>query len=387
MKEADLLLDPFLNALSEEQFVTEPTRTRSRGRLLLIPAGAFFCGLVATVAFSRLQSAPMRAVYRQEVVTVRASESGLLVEVKQPYGSSVRPGDALAAFEVSEIAEQLKALKDEEKRVQSQLEVAIAEATIQHTLKKTEIEKERLDLRLRCADLLRSRLEVQTRINAVKENDGSGKNIARNANTISLTSAETFGMNRRLELADLTNHEEVLDAQIALCDDRIAELEKLQESLAKQINHSCHVETLTDELNQLRLRRSELESSPKTLTANSPAHGRVGIYRKQLGDYVAAGETIVEVFDAERPYLLMTVPISSVREFPVQSRVRVEIEGIKTRKPLEGCVTDVILDSERDADSATSPGASLATIRVSPVGRLWPLASPGMAAIIRPIPD
>src|SRR5690606_7650109 len=154
-------------------------------------------------------------------------------------------------------------------------------------------------------------------------------------------SAESQGLLRRLGIADADNHTEVLNTQITLCEERLAELDRLKSELPEQIERSFGVDRIRDDLEAIEQRLESAKADDAKFSPKSPAFGRVGVYRRSEGEFVSAGETLVEIFDSERPYVLVTVPVSKLVELTSGRRVRVEFEGIRTRKPLEGVVAEV----------------------------------------------
>ncbi len=362
-------------------------RKRRSAAYILIPASAFVLGVAGAAVVSRSKSEPYHGVYRQEVVSVSAESSGRIASLDSPHGVEVRPGDPLMTIENGNSAAKLKTLANDRARLQRDLDEATAKAAVELAIRNDSVEKERLETRLRYADLLRTRLDVQLRRKALETGEDAGDSIAGNAaGTVMLASTQPRGSFRRLELADVANHEEVLNTQIALCEDRLAELDRLQSSLRESIERAHRIGGIKGELAAVTSELSALENAADSYKIASPAYGRVGVYRRHVGDFASAGETLVEVFDAERPYVLLTIPVADMAELAAGRHVRVAFEGIKTRKPLEGVVAEVISDAERDADIAAGPGAATAKVRVTPVGRLWPTPPAGATAFVQPLP-
>jgi multidrug resistance efflux pump len=363
-----------------------PAKCRKRVALLLIPATAFLCGIAATIFVAKSKQSPIRGVYRQEVVAVVAKTSGVILSIDRPHGQEVRPGDPLVALKDGEIAVQLEAATVAGDRVQRELEDSKGKAEIELATRSDDLDRQRLETRLRYADLLRTRLDVQLRRKALQSGERLGERIAAtNDIGLTLTSVEAPGRMRQLTLADLANHEEVLDTQITLCEDRLAELDHLAAELPGTVNRAFRIDFLQAELEAATAERDRLESMEASRQLVSPAYGRVGVYRRQPGDLVSEGETLVEIHDAERPYVLATISLSQLGDFSIGRHVRVAFEGSPTRKPLEGVVANVISDAERSADAATAPGAAMAQIRITPIGRLWPTPPAGATALVQPL--
>jgi len=364
----------------------QPASDRKRAAFVLIPATAFLCGIAGTVLVANSKQTPVSGVYRQEVVPVVATTSGLVLSIERPHGEEVRPGDSLITLQDSEIAVRLETSETALQRLQTELEEAKAKAAIEIATRKDDLNRQRLETRLRYADLLRNRLDVQLRRKALQSGESIGDSIASSDIGLTLTSVEAPGKMRQLTLADLANHEEVLDTQIALCEDRLAELDLQTTELPSTIDRVFRVASLTSELETVIAEQDRLNAVEPSCELTSPAYGRVGVYRRQPGEYVSKGESLVEIYDSERPYVLASISLAQMSDFTIGRRVRVAFEGTPTRKPLEGIVSDVISDAERNADAAASPGAAMARVRITPVGRLWPTPPAGATALVHLLP-
>jgi multidrug resistance efflux pump len=360
-----------------------PACKRRSVAYLLIPATAFVLGIAGAVIVAKSSSDPYRGVYRQEVVPVVAEMSGRVLKFERTHGAEVRPGDPLVSIENGTNATTLKSLEADRERLRRELADATAKATLERTLRLDGVEKERLETQLRYAELLRTRLDVQLRRKALETGEDVNPSVA-SASTgdVTLASIQTRSSFRQLELADVANHEEVLNTQITLCEDRLAELDRLKAALPASIESSLRIDAMRAELATVSARCDELQNAAESFTIGSPAYGRVGVFRKRPGDFVSAGETMVEVFDAERPYVLVSLPVSGPCELAIGQHVRVAFQGLATRKPLEGVVADVVSDAERTADVAAGPGAATACVRITPVGRLWPTPPAGATAYV-----
>lgn len=363
----------------------QPGKCR-RAAAVLIPATAFLCGIAGAVIVANSKQSPVQGVYRQEIVAVVAKTSGVIQSIDRPHGLDVRPGDPLVTLKDSEIAARREASEAEGDRLQRALEEAKAKAAIELAMRIDDLDRQRLETRLRYADLLRTRLDVQLRRKALENGEQLDEPIAASEIGLTLTSVEAPGRMRQLALADLANHEEVLDTQVALCEDRLAELDRLTAALPTTVNRVCRIESLQAELEAAIAEQDQLEKTEASCQVVSPAYGRIGVYRRQPGDLVSEGETLVEIHDSERPYVLATISLAQLSDFAVGRHVRVAFEGTPTRKPLEGVVADVISDAEVSADAATAPGAAMAQVRITPVGRLWPTPPAGATTLVQPLP-
>lgn len=361
---------------------TAPKRRKGRWALVVIPGVAFALGLGAAIGAAKTRGEPFRGVCRQEAVAVVAVRSGKLLSIDAAHGTEVVPGRRLAMIEDAGVAARVASLTNERDRLARELDVATRKASAELTLRVASLEKDRLETRLRYADLLRARLDVQVRRKALEQGGEIGP-VAGGRTAVWPVSAQSSAVERRLNLADALNHEEVLGTQVALCEDRLAELERSIAELPAQLDRAFEVDRLRSDLAAVEGRLKEAEQAETGAEIVSPAHGRVGVYRKKPGDAVVAGETVVQVFDAERTFVLLTVGLKEAARLAPGTRVGVEFEGVETKKPLFGTVAEVASEAEIEADAATTPGTLSARVRIAPAGRLWPVVPPGTTALVR----
>lgn len=363
--------------------MSERAQKSRGGTRLVILGAALACGILAAVATARSRHDPYVGVYRQAAVGVVADRSGTITELVKRHGDLVHPGDPIAQVSMTPPADSLSALAQRRQEIKRELESASDQATVKLALQGERVGDEQLDIQLRQADLLRARLKVRTLQQALRdEAQGTAKIVATAAGTDSQTSIRRERTSLRLKMADAINREQVLDTQIQLCEDRLAALTKFEKNLPQKIRDSLGIDRLEQELAETM---AELKSSQTTQSARhvtSPAHGRIGIWRAAKGDHVSSGQTLVEIFDVQRPFILLRVPVSELLELTVGREVRVTFDGITTKKPLHGTISEVRSEAECRADSARVPGATQATVRVTPTGRLWPTPPPGATAKI-----
>ena len=365
---------------AKRDIVTE-ARTRRCWTFVLILGIAFSGGLIAAIATARIRPEPYRGVYRQAAIEVVATQSGRITALNRDQGVLVRPGESIATIACSTAQESLAELERREQELKLALEAARDRAAMELALQNERIEDERLETRLRYADLLRERLNVQTRKQALEHKTRESSAIVATAGRSQASGLPaTDRMSLRLEIAEAINHGDVLQTQIQLCEDRLSKLDTLQSSLANTIEGSFGVARLKAELASIAARRKAASTGESAVEITSPAYGRIGVWRSEVGDQIIAGQTLVEIFDAERPFVFLRVPVSELLELTVGRKVRVEFAGISTKKALAGVVEEIRSEAELDADSARAPGASEAIVRIAPTGRLWPTPPPGTTA-------
>lgn len=363
--------------------MSERTQKSRGGILVLILGAALACGLLAAVATARSQTDPYKGVYRQTAVAVVVAKSGTISELIKAHGDRVHPGESIAKLSVAPPASSLAALSRRRQELEDAVEAASDRVAVKLALQNQRLGDERLELRLRQADLLRARLKVRTRQQALQDQArGSAQVVATAASSDAAGSIPQERTSLRLQMADAINREQVLDTQIQLCEDRLAALVVFDKELPAKIRDSLGVARLEQELASAAAEIKAAKARELTQPITSPAHGRVGIWRAAAGDHISAGQTLVEIFDVQRPFILMRVPVSELLVLTAGRKVRVSFDGVTTKKPLHGTISQIKSEAECRADSARVAGATQATVRITPIGRLWPVLPPGTTARI-----
>ncbi len=361
--------------------MTEQPQTKREWKWVLILGAAFLAGLATTYATATGRAQPYQGVFRLEVVAVAAPVSGILTSLDRPHGESVRPEEVVAHLERIGAERELTELEHRAAGLQQKLATAEDQLAMSLILQNEKIETDRLETQLRYADLLRSRLDLEIRQKALRDRQPTGPSVITTSNGPAADRvAEDPLTSYRLELAESVNQYEVLQAQIQLCEDRLAGLEALQKRLPETLSNSLGIARMKSEHAELEKRQAELKSIQQTSPVLSPAHGQVGIWRCEAGEYVAEGQTVVEIFDSQRPYVLLDVPVSELLDLTIGRKVRVEFEGVSTERSLSGVVSRISSEAERNAEAAAAPGAVTASIAITPIERLWPIPPIGTTA-------
>ena len=369
-----------------ERDETDAGRDRSRAARFLLPAAAFAVGLGAACLLAGARAEPWPAVYRQEAVAVVAARGGVVAAIDRPHGAEVRPGETLATLDDRSPA-RLERLRDAVAVAREAHDRGVAHAALETSQRSAPLERDRLDARLRYADLLRRRFDDDLRRHAAADAlrpigfDAAARDDVSLHDDGSLH--EDGSLRGRLDAAGVENDRDVLGTQVALCEERLAELDRLLAEVPVQVARSAGLDRLRDDLAAAEARLATAAQTPAAAVV-SPAFGRVGVFRRQVGDAVAAGETLVEVFDAERPFLLLTVPVAESAAFRTGRRVTVAFPQVESRKPFAGVVGEAASEAETDSATAVVPGAVTVRVRIAPAGRLWPVLPPGATALVTP---
>ena len=349
---------------------------------------------------------PFQGVYREQTVAISATDGLQLEEIALAPGSSVEPGSVLARTSSINHATRTQVLRERHAQLASDLQVAEARAAVETRWRTEELARQELDLQLRYAELLRQRLDLQVRRASLRQDSaalvppiaqaqfGALQTVGTSDVAVgeqgegprmlpALASSDDAAARR--QMAEQMNEEEVLATQLALCEDRLQSLATSKSSLNSEIAASLGIERLTLELSNVAAQLNALEMAPALRELSSQVHGRVGIYRHAVGDRLLPGETLVEVFDNQRPYVLLSVDLRQASRLNVGQQVELRFDQVEERKPFFGVVAQAVAASEQYSDTAGAENSVNVEIHLTPVGRLWPTVLPGTRVTVRPV--
>lgn len=161
---------------------------------------------------------------------------------------------------------------------------------------------------------------------------------------------------------------ETLATQLTLCEQQLERLKKLEEDLPGKIRLSAGVELAETRLTRVREELAALEQQCESLTISSPAHGVVGAVHRQPGDLVQPGDTVLELFDDDRRYLIASIPSSAVARLRPGTKLNLIFPAKQKRIGLVATIPPQAM-SEDETELAED---SQVAVKIEPAGKLWP---------------
>jgi multidrug resistance efflux pump len=361
-------------ALEHPRVSRSPSSSRGpRGLWLLLPvtvlaslAGMGTVALLQSVRYERfpghLQAAGM---------TLTAPRDARLATIVVDAGRTVACGTPV--FELvdekldTEIEQQqglVAALDKEVSQVEAKLAVEIQE-------RRRVLHQEVFETKLKSAAFLRQKFTSEVEQLAWKQVvEDTDEGAAKSA---SLVRATGFSSNDReaeriaalLKQEAANNALEVSTAQAEICDQRLAELTAIERDLPEQLRKSMGLEVLAQRQAEAKTRLERLATRKAELSVPAPATGTVGVYQVQAGDHVPAHGAIVQIFDEDRPHVVVDVPSDRIAEFQPGKTLRLVFPG---DREASGKIEAIPPQTSRvDAE-----GRAVVSVLVVPRGKIWP---------------
>lgn len=178
------------------------------------------------------------------------------------------------------------------------------------------------------------------------------------------------------------NKVETSETQVILCEERLAFLKKQLEGAAAQINEAFGVNVIQTRITAAQAALTQIDAETPTLTLTATKHGTVGVFAKSAGEMVNSQDVIVELFDAEQPYIFAEIPTSALTQFPAGKEVELQFPGDIVRR---GTI------SELPPQAAPLPGprerladnCGQMRLQILPAGKVWPQVPFGTRVEVR----
>lgn len=323
--------------------------------------------------------------------TITAGRQARITRLLVKPGQVVAPGTALltlqdASLEVARIQQQqaIAALEAELHQAQARASVEIADrkAKLEAELFETQIklaafEEKRFDQRMALFASENRVMLAQAEERLAQVQIAAAGEMKLPFEPLTVSDARQNKPHKRDFLFELQEREttrnklETSEAQVDLCEDRLEMLKKQLEGVAAQINEAFGVNVIQTRLTSAQASLAKLDAEAPTLTVTASKHGTVGIFNKAAGELIGPRDTIVELFDADQPYVLAEVPTSKLLQFSVGADVNLLFPGNVRR-------IGTISELPPQAASLPGPGERLADrggllrIQILPKGKVWP---------------
>jgi multidrug resistance efflux pump len=366
----------------EEPDVASPARLpASPRRALLFGLCALATGWCVTHWLNGRNELMLRGVIAVPTTVVTAPLDGRLIELNAAEYDVVHGGGSLALIENDQLASQIETQRQRVVQLQDELTVAEARTDIDLAWRQKDLQAEIHSTQIESTNLLKQKLMRDVERLAWNDFQRGGDSPIQLTSTeelfLTLQAPQFRSEEQQLRAAlkeeASRNAAEVLDAQITLCDQRLAELRQLSARLPNKVKQAAGLERARNTLQAAEQELTRLEMQPQRVTLSAPSFGVVGVFRQAVGTSVVRGATIVELLDLDRPFLIVKVPSVQLHRFAPGVEVTIQFPGDVKRS---GRVTSI---PPQTYTETTSPDDAPIAVRIDPTGKLWPRVPVGSA--------
>ncbi len=333
---------------------------------------ALIAGVLAIRFADRGPSAQHRGRITARIIPLNAEREGRLARLLVAEGAPIRIGDPIVTLSDMSPDGKRERLEQDLAQLKADLDRALAQADLDLEWRIKDVNAEIFTARLQSAELLeekyRHEIEKVALADILTSNSTAlwmPKDSVFDAVVMQDSENQQGRLSTVLRVEAAANSADVCSAQVEMCDEQVATLEALRDSLPERVRRSVGVDVVE---RQIQLAEDELErltTERGEVTIVSPVIGQAGIFLRHPGDFVRVGDRIVEIFDDVHRFVVVEVPSSDVGPFKVGQEFPLTFPGDVQRL---GRVSRVA----PQAIASASADETSVRVHLEPVGLLWP---------------
>ena len=356
-------------------------------RAFVLSLAALGCGIGFIDWIESSQQSSLAGYLQAEITTVSTDRAARIEQVLVSEGDAVVVGQPLLILVDEGLQNAWNDKKHEVATLRAEWEQARAQAELELAWRMKQLDRDTLDTELKATQFLKEQYFHQV-------SEFAWQDVLRDDRALSSvgTEPEFFGslvldrpwpteqrIDVMLKKEASRNASEVYATQIALCEDQLVELERLKTELPATIRQSMGVNVVESRLQRATEELRRLEQERDQLTVSASAYGIVGVFHRRVGDRVSPGEPIVQLLDEDRRFLTVPAPSSEIPRFAPGTEVAIRFPGGERRS---GSVQSLPPQTDTPSSPQQSPSERevLLTVRINPLGELWPTLPIGTAA-------
>ncbi|QDT66155.1 HlyD family secretion protein [Calycomorphotria hydatis] len=369
--------------MSHDPFAEQPTSWFHRpGGLLLIAAAGIFCITFTMLCIQQDQTDSYAAMLQAETRTISAPTSGRLISIKCDPQDIVKPNDVIAVIECTELVHQIRREEEKLKAMKADYDTAQANAAMNLTWRLKQVDHELHLLQMELAELYRRQLNTRLREQALL----TGQSIAEldplppNAIFQAAWPKDKVGRHVIELLSETTveNQREVIDTQVQLMEDRIADLETLKNKLPEEVRWAAGLELLEQDIIEQAGKIDSLNARHPQQKVLACCHGELTSLCKEPNTLITAEETIGEIVDQEQRSLLTMLPTHMAGELHLGASMLITFSGYEQEE-----FTGEVVHIKLPTTSPETARNAKAAVTIVPNNREWPTLPIGSAATVR----
>lgn len=350
----------------------------SAGRTMVFASFALISSLGLTGWMNRAATESFTGSVQVPHSIVASSRDGHISKILVEEGQALAVNAPVALLSDADLEKRLADQKRNVAHLKLDLEKSLAAAEVDLSWRLKELDSEILQTRLKAAELLRGRFSEELGDVAWKDflDDYDSASGTPRRDRIFQTVFVGSGLPDETRIRALLRQEEARNAaeafaaQLELCETRLDELQKLKRTLPAEIRRAAGVQVATARLTEAEAQLELLETDRERLTLRSASFGKVGVFRKQAGDKVSAGETIVQLLDTDQRFVVVDLPSHRVAGLAAGTEVALKFPGGEKRKGRVRRIPVQTASGNGDSTGGNSP--ALVPVQIDPADKLWP---------------
>ncbi len=359
-----------------------PERPASLFRTLSMTTAALVLSVVLTGSVARQGGVKFTGVLKAEVAKLAAPADGIVEWMDVKPGQIVLPGTELFIIRDTNLEQRIRKAELTLDGFRIDLAAAAARAELELHQRTATLDTEAFDTELTLTTLLQQRFQHDFESTALGDYLDLFDALA--STEIPPINLKLLAMPDRtqdydrlramIERSEVENSLEALQTRIDLCEARLEGLRGTINGLPTRIEAAHRIPVIQASIDSTTSELEELKSLEAERAVNSPIYGMAGVLRVQELEAVSKGDLLVEIFDRDREFVTVNLPMSVVANLAANQEVTLHFPNDEERHGKIDSIPPQLLSQQNGANTeATYP------VKVLSTGKPWPTLPIGSA--------
>lgn len=361
---------------------SDPDRPASLLRALSMTTAALVLSVVVTGMVAQRDESRFTGVLNAEVSRLSAPADGIVEWMDVKPGQIVLPGTELFIIRDTQLDERIRKARLTLDGFRIDLAAAAARAELEIQQRTTTLDSEAFDTELTLTGLLQQQFQHDFESTALGDYIDLFDSLASteippvNLKLLAMPdkSQDFDRLRAMIERSEVENSLEALQTRIDLCEARLKELRDAIGALPTRVEAAHRIPVIQASIDSTTAQLQELQSLEAERTVNSPIYGMAGVLRVQELEAVSEGDLLVEIFDRDREFVSVSLPMSLVATLEAGQEVTLHFPNDEERHGrIDSIPPQLMAEQSGPASEATFP------VKVLSVGKPWPTLPIGSA--------
>jgi multidrug efflux pump subunit AcrA (membrane-fusion protein) len=343
---------------------------------------ALVLSVVVTGSVARENGTKFIGVLKAEVSRLSAPADGIVEWMEVKPGQIVLPGTKLFIIRDTQLEERIRKAELTLDGFRIDLAAAAARAELELQQRTASLDSEAFDTELTLTGLLQQQFQHDFESTALGDYldlfDALASTKIPPVNLKSLAmpdkSQDYDRLRAMIERSEVENSLEALQTRIDLCEARLKELRATINGLPARIEAAHRIPAIQTAIDTTSSELEELKSLEAERAVDSPIYGMAGVLRVQELEAVLEGDLLVEIFDRDREFVTVSLPMSVVATLDSDQNVTLHFPNDEEREGRIDAIPPQLMSEEGHANGeATFP------VKVLSTGKPWPTLPIGSA--------
>lgn len=352
-----------------------PTLPASMTRTATVITIALLLSVVLTGSASRQDKVRFTGELNAEVSRLVAPADGIVEWMEVKPGQVVLPGTELFLIRDTQLEERIRKAETTLEGFRIDLAAAEARSELELQQRTAELESAAFETELTLTGLLQQQFQKNFESTAL----GDYLNLfdALASTEIPPVDLKTLAMPGKtqeydrlramIERSEAENNLDALQARIELCETRLKELRRSISGLPVRIEAAHRIPVIQASIDSASSELEDLKTQEAERAIKAPIYGMAGVLRVDEQESVSQGDLLVEIFDRDREFVSVCLPMSLVATLEAGQHVELHFPNDEDR---EGEIDSIPPQLMSEENRAT--GSETFAVKVRSVGKPWP---------------